>query len=390
MTYDRKRRRNTALALKLKRQIGEHGPISVADYMNACLQDPAHGYYRCRTAIGAAGDFITAPEITQVFGELIGMWCAVVWQQMGSPGNLNLIELGPGRGSLMRDVLRAAKVLPRFGDALAVHLIESSTVLAQQQKDALAGNASPIEWHEHLHDVPAGPSIIFANEFLDTIEVDQIVKVDEGWRQRGVSVDQNGRLCFVETHLCAGELTCSNEIADAPTGAINETQLFAPLTLPLAELAAQADATSGSASASPMAALFIDYGYNEPLLGETLQAVRNHKHEHPLTSPGEADLTAHVDFDAFSFQACGLAHVRGVNFACDGPVTQAEFLGNLGIAERTALLMQANPGKAGAIEMASARLMAPQGMGTRFKAIAIRSKSLSPLPGFAPRMHRAR
>lgn len=379
MTYDSTERRNTPLARKLQKLIGAQGPISVDDYMHACLHDADYGYYRHSAAIGAEGDFITAPEVTQVFGEVIGLWCAVVWQTMGSPGKINIVELGPGRGTLMLDLLRAAKIVPGFREAVCVHLVESNTALIDQQAVTLATMAPAIQWHDRLHDVPAGPTIIVANEFLDTVPVDQIVKVDEGWRQRGVSVDQTGKLCFVETQLVAEQLSCATIEPETPVGSIKEAQHFEVICHPLAERAAASDASSKPA---PLAALFIDYGYCEPQIGDTLQAVRQHSHEHPLTSPGEADLTAYVDFAAFDFQSCGLAKIYGVDFASDGPVTQAEFLGSLGIGERTARLMHENASLAGDLELATARLMAPQGMGTRFKVLGIRSKKLPPLPGF--------
>lgn len=375
MTVDDSHRRDTRLGQKLKSRIAASGPISVCDYMRACLQDEDDGYYRVQQAIGAKGDFITAPEVSQVFGEIIGMWCAVVWQQMGSPRRLNLIELGPGRGTLMKDLLRAAQVVPAFSDALAVHLVESSAALTKTQRATLADGRQEITWHQainNLRDMPTAASIVIGNEFLDAIPVDQLVKVAEGWRQRGVGLDEAGELCFTELGLCAGELSCSALDDCTRNTAIKETQSFTDLALPLAEIAAEV----------PLAALFLDYGYSQAQTGETLQAIRAHEHEHVLTSPGEADISAYVDFSAFAFQTCGLAKVRGVSLDCDGPVDQSVFLGSLGIAERSARLIAQNPSKAGEIELATARLMAPQGMGTRFKAVGLRTKSLPPLPGF--------
>ncbi len=347
MTYDPEARRDTPLALKLKERIRREGPISVAEYMAACLHDPEHGYYVKQPAIGRDDDFITAPEISQIFGELIGLWSAVAWQQMGSPTRVNLIELGPGRGTLMRDALRAAAKLPLFLGASDVGLIECNATLIHRQRATLSGCARPITWHASLATIEHTPSIIIANEFLDTVPASQSV---DG-RTRVVALDRTSRLVF-EPH----------------NGTISEQQDHTPL---IAELAQRSVNT-------PVAALFFDYGHTSTAPGETLQALRAHQPEHPLTSPGEADLTVHVDFEAFAARAQDHAH----GLAVDGPVSQGEFLGRLGIVERASRLMSANPAKAGEIELAVARLIAPQGMGSRFKAIGLRSPNLPILPGF--------
>jgi SAM-dependent MidA family methyltransferase len=344
-TYDPDARRDTPLAVKISQHIRSHGPMTVADYMHACLFDAEHGYYVTQPAIGRAGDFVTAPEISQVFGELIGLWCAVVWQTMGSPERVCLVELGPGRGTLMRDALRAARLLSPFCAALDVHLVETSGHLREVQRATLADAATSIGWHTDLATVPAGPTILVGNEFLDTFPVTQMV----GDRIRRVGIDANGRLVF-----------------DLASGPIREHQNHAQLT----------DALGARATASPLAGLFFDYGHVETAAGDTLQAVRAHQAEHPLCSPGEADLTVQVDFAAFA------ADARGHGLTVDGPISQGEFLGRLGIVERASRLMSANPAKAGEIELAVARLIAPHGMGSRFKAIAVRSATLPPLPGF--------
>jgi NADH dehydrogenase [ubiquinone] 1 alpha subcomplex assembly factor 7 len=345
MTYDPEARRDTPLARKLKERIRRDGAITVAQYMQACLQDPEHGYYVKQPAIGGAGDFITAPEISQVFGELIGLWSAVVWQQMGSPSRVNLVELGPGRGTLMRDALRAGSKMPLFLDALEVHLVESNAFLERRQREALAGITRPVTSHAAMDSIPPGAAIVIANEFLDTFPVAQRVEGGE----RRVALDANDRLVF-----------------EPAEGEFRERQDFARFV----------DHLASRAMSAPMAALFIDYGHLQSSAGETLQAMRSHAPEHPLCSPGEADLTVHVDFAAI-----GAALVR-CGLAVDGPTTQAEFLGRLGIVERASRLMSANPRKAGEIELGVARLIAPQGMGSRFKAIGVRSSRLSDLPGF--------
>ena len=362
--YDPELRRETPLALKLKERIRREGPITVAQYMEACLQDPDHGYYRTKAAIGAQGDFVTAPEISQVFGELIGLWCAVVWQQMGSPSKVNLVELGPGRGTLMRDALRAAKVLPAFLAAAEVHLVESNEALRRQQAEALAGWRDRLTWHTVLDALPLGrPTIVIANEFLDTFPVEQFTLTQQIARRRGVGVDAKERLCFVNVDE---PFVSTRDIDD---GIVEEANYR-----PLWQL-------NHMLSSAQLAALLIDYGHISALSGDTLQAVKCHRAEHPLTSPGEADLTVQVDF------ASAAAHLaqppQGLPApVIDGPVTQAEFLGALGILPRTARLMAANPTKAHEIEVGTARLMAVPGMGDRFKVLGVRSALLTQLPGF--------
>lgn len=360
--YDPDERRQTPLAVKLAARIAHDGPISVAAYMEACLLDPEHGYYVKRPAVGAGGDFITAPEVSQVFGELIGLWCVVVWQQMGSPSRLRLTELGPGRGTLMADALRAARVIPAFLAAVEVELVETNEVLIATQRRALETATVPIEWKERMKR-EAVPRIIIANEFLDTQPVQQYVLLDGSWMRRTVTLDAAGHLQFGIDP--AGGIPDQGRFVDARPGAIDEQQSHIAL---LSGLAAHRDE-------APLAALFLDYGHTASAVGETLQAVRQHRYEHPLTSPGEADLTCQVDFEEFAEKA------HAVGLAVDGPVSQAEFLAGLGIAERTSRLMAANPSRAGELELGVARLMSPTGMGSRFKAIGLRSADVPPLPG---------
>lgn len=368
LPYDPHARRDTPLALKLAEAIRRDGPMPIAQYMTACLQDPEHGYYRAKRAIGAAGDFVTAPEISQVFGELVGLWCAVVWQQMGSPARFNLVELGPGRGTAMADALRAGRLVPGFLEAARVVLVESNATLRAEQAATLGRTAPGVAptWIDGFADLPAEhPVIIVANEFVDTFAVDQVEIDGTRARPRKVGLDADGRLCFLPRPSDAD-----------PAPVIVETPRYQHLFDLRRAIAGR-----------PHAALWIDYGYvwdadGQPPTGETLQAVRNHRAEHPLTSPGEADLTAHVDFTTLAgafncpmaegFAAC----------AIDGPVPQANFLGALGIMQRASRLMAANPAKAHEIEMGVARLMAVPGMGDRFKVLAIRSPDLPPLPGF--------
>jgi SAM-dependent MidA family methyltransferase len=357
--------RESPLETALKARISRDGPIGVADYIEACLHDPVHGYYRHQAAIGAAGDFVTAPEISQVFGELMGLWCAVVWQQMGSPSAVRLIELGPGRGTLMADALRAARIVPAFRQALQVELVESNATLVSVQRTGLAGEGVPITWSSELRP-GAGPTIVIANEFLDTLPMAQWVWRDGVWRTRRVGLNAAGALAFVddEPHVCA---KLAAHVGTPREGDIYESR----------EKAFDGLADKLAGVGSPLAALMIDYGHTSPGFGDTLQAVSSHRHAPPLATPGEADLTAQVDFAAFA------KAVRRAGLATDGPLPQGEFLGRLGAIERTSRLMAANPGQAGTIEAGIARLMAPAGMGGRFQVIGIRSVDLAPLPALA-------
>ncbi|MGI9411814.1 MAG: class I SAM-dependent methyltransferase [Hyphomicrobiaceae bacterium] len=374
-------RRQTPLAKLLVQRIREQGAISVLDYIETCLTDPIYGYYTTQTAIGSDGDFITAPEISQVFGELIGVWCVLVWQQMERPDALNLVELGPGRGTLMADALRALAKVPGLAQSLRLHLIESSDHLSHQQDETLAGlGSNPKHWRsleEYCREANrgSGPAIIIANEFLDALGITQWIAQRSdvadrvAWHQRRVGVDDAGLLQFEM------DRAPTDEAADLPptdlTAEPGEIFEFAPAFDASVVLGLKTLAERG-----PLAGLFIDYGHTVSATGETLQAVRNHTYEHPLSSPGEADLTAQVDFAMLTRLA------TSAGLAVDRPVTQAEFLGRLGVVERTSRLMSANPAKAATIEAGTMRLLAPNGMGTRFKAITLRSPGLAPLPCF--------
>jgi NADH dehydrogenase [ubiquinone] 1 alpha subcomplex assembly factor 7 len=366
-------RAQTPLALKLKESIRRDGSMSVAGYMQACLQDSEHGYYRRQPVLGTGGDFVTAPEISQVFGELIGLWCAVVWQQMGSPASVNLIELGPGRGTLMRDALRASRIVPGFRDALSIHLVDSNEVLRELQRAMLAESGLDIHFHHECRDVLAlashvrdYPTVVIANEFLDTLPVEQFVYGEGAWRARTIGLDGE-RLCFdTATHAPAGRGAFPT-FATPHDGDVLEV---CPDHRNIAE-----DLRT-RAQLGPLAALFIDYGHEKTGFGDTLQGVASQKHVSPFHAPGETDLSAQVDFQHFA-DACA-----GAGLNVDGPLPQAEFLGRLGIIERASRLMSANPAQASTIEAGVARLLAPTGMGSRFLALGVRSAGLPPLPGF--------
>jgi SAM-dependent MidA family methyltransferase len=360
---------SSLLLERLREAIARDGPMPIDRYMQACLADPEHGYWQRTASIGAGGDFITAPEISQVFGELIGIWCALAWERLGRPAPLRLVELGPGRGTLMRDALRAVRALPQFLDAATVHLVELSAPLREVQRQTLASSAQggkeqrgvpAIAWHERLDEVPPGPAIIIANEFLDALPIRQLVHTGGSWRERVIDLAPDGGLRFA-----VGSPAPHPGDAQPGDGAIME--LRAGEEEMLATLAARS---------GPLVALFIDYGPAEAAFGDTLQAVARHAYASPLAEPGSVDITAHVQFAALARKA------RGAGFAADGPLTQAEFLGRLGLVERAARLMTANPGRAGEIEAAVQRLISPTGMGSLFKVLAVRSPELSPLAAF--------
>jgi SAM-dependent MidA family methyltransferase len=373
MTYDCGLRRETPLAACLKRRIQSSGPIGIRDYMTACLYDGEHGYYRTRPAIGRGGDFVTAPEISQVFGELIGLWSAVVWQQMGSPARFALIELGPGRGTLMRDALRATRRVPGFHAAATVVLVETSETLEREQRRTLADLSVAIRWLRAADirssaDLGRLPTILIANEVLDCEPRDQLVLTETGWVRRLVGLDGAGRLAFCDGEPAEGTTAHSARRVARIFPHARPGAVFEP-----SERHWSLDLLAGRSAA----ALYIDYGHVQPMLGDTLQAVRGHRFEHPLASPGEADLTMQVDFARHA----AIAASQPEPLAVGGPVSQAEFLGALGIVERASRLMAANPDQAASIEAGVARLMQPTGMGGRFKVLGLRSRHLPALPG---------
>lgn len=383
LPYDPGLRRDTALAVLLKEEIRTRGPIRVHDYIHRCLFDSDYGYYRRQMPIGSQGDFITAPEISQIFGELIGLWAATVWQAMGSPPAFHLIEYGAGRGTLMRDALRAARIVPAFLDAVRVTLCDINPALRRLQQDTLSSLNLPTgklrflegfdEEEQYRAHCAGEPAIVIANEFIDVWPVHQYTRAKQGWIGRWVGLDDAERLQFTGPPTHAGldtpqpgpDVDLDARFPDArPGDVVTQTHY------------GFADEVLGPWQT--VAALFIDYGHSEPLVGDTLQAVRNHAYEHPLASPGEADLTHQVDFQDFARRvAC-----HSENLTVDGPIAQAEFLGRLGIVERASRLMSANPGKAAEIEAGVMRLLSPQGMGSRFKTVAVRSKDLPLLPAF--------
>lgn len=346
----------------LRQRIAAAGPLTVADYMAEALGNPHWGYYITTDPLGAAGDFVTAPEISQMFGELLGAWCIQVWLDMGAPPQVTLVELGPGRGTLMADVLRAmAGMAPSFLKAATLHLVETSPVLRHKQAETLK-SVRPIFWHDRLAEVPDTPGVpllVLANEFFDALPIHQYQRTGQGWAERLVDVDsEKGGLRFVlgpsQTMVpISGRL----DMETVPVGTVVDV---CPAGAAVAgELAARLVCRGG-------AALVVDYGHAAPVPTDTLQALRRHRFVPVLETPGEADLTAHVDFTAL---AAAAAAAGAVTY---GPETQRAFLLTLGLRERAAILRaQANVAQRQALDAAVHRLTASKAMGTLFKAMAI-------------------
>ena len=353
----------TALAEEIRERIRRDGPISVAAYMELCLHHPAHGYYRRGRPIGAAGDFVTAPEVSQMFGELIGLWCAAVWQSMGQPHRVRLVELGPGRGTLLADALRAMRTVPAFRDAIDLHLVESSESLRAEQA-ALLADAHP-SWHERFETVPPGPVVFIANEFFDALPIRQFERVGNAWEERVVTLAPSSQAL---RFAASNSLPVEAGLGCAPSGAIAER---APAREALAGALAERVAAEGGA------ALIIDYGHEQPGFGDTLQAMKRHSRHDALDEPGSADLTAHVDFSALASAA------RHEGAHVFGPMPQGRFLKGLGIEARAARLRQnASTDQAADIDAALRRLTGVHGMGELFKALVLAHPALDTPPGF--------
>lgn len=339
---------------RLARAITLGGPIPIAQFMAAAN---AH-YYGTRDPLGTAGDFVTAPEISQMFGELVGAWCADLWARAGSP-DCAWVELGPGRGTLARDALR---VMARAGLRPVVHFVETSAVLRAAQAEAAPGAV----FHDDVTSLPADkPLLIVANEFFDALPIYQLVRGAEGWHERRVACQDTLFLPVAGKRV--PDSVVPEALRDAAPGSVIETS---PASVAVARALAQRIAAQGGA------ALIVDYGYDGPAIGETLQAVKGHAYANPFDSPGEHDLTAHVDFATLASIAA-LAEAR-----VHGPVPQGDFLGALGIAERATALARANPERGDGLAEAHRRLTSPAEMGSLFRAMALVSQDWPEPAGF--------
>jgi NADH dehydrogenase [ubiquinone] 1 alpha subcomplex assembly factor 7 len=351
----------------LKALLGSRAGLSVAEFMAWCLTEGKGAYYRAADPIGQSGDFITAPEVSQIFGELIGLWAGAVWQSMGQPAPIQLIELGPGRGTLIVDALRALRVLPEFLAAMELHFVERSERLRERQRHAIVGRFAPV-WHESLADIPDAPAIIIANEFFDALPVTQYVHSGGTWRERVVRLGEGGQPVFA-----AGDAVALPELPAAASepeeGEILETR---PSALPVIE------AIGRRARRFPTAALIVDYGYSGDAYGDTLQAVRAHNYADPLTAPGESDLSAHVNFAELARMA------EGCGLTAYGPMPQGHFLLALGLETRLRKLLASPLDELARqnLVLGSRRLIDPQQMGELFKAMALVSPGVPAPPPF--------
>ena len=360
---------STPLSDKIKGLIRAGGPISVTDYFALCLADPEYGYYRTREPFGRHGDFITAPEISQLFGEMIGVFMVHAWQQHGAPGNVRLVEIGPGRGTMTADMLRVIRrIAPPLYENLSVHLVETSERLRGVQRVTLEAYSTKVSWHDDFEHVPAGFCLIAANELFDAIPIRQFVRTPTGFRERVVSLDADGELTFA-----AGVATLDPAVLPGPIGAIPDGTIFelAPARQAVMQTLCERLKHQGGT------ALIIDYGHMVTGFGDTLQAVMNHDFDPPLAHPGEADLTSHVDFEDLA----KIAVSAGVHL--NGGLRQGEFLYGLGLAERaSALSRDKDPSEQRLIAAAVDRL-AGEGagkMGELFKVIAVSSSALDLTP----------
>jgi SAM-dependent MidA family methyltransferase len=343
-------------------RIAEAGPMSVADYMAACLMHPEFGYYATRDPFGPGGDFVTAPEISQMFGELLGLCLAQVWLDQGRPARFVLAELGPGRGTLMADVLRATRGVPGFRDAAEVHLVEGSAVLRAAQRRAIAGD---VIWHERVESLPEGPLYLLANEFFDALPIRQFQRSGDGWRERVVGQSAGQLTLGLGGPVAPPAL--AERLADTREGDIVET--CGPGEAVAAEIGARIAAQGG-------AALIVDYG-DWQSLGDTFQAVKGHAPVDPMAEPGAADLTAHVDFAALARVAAPALHTR--------LTPQGIFLERLGIAARAEALARNLSGPALESHLAAyQRLTGAEEMGTLFKVLGLYPEGAAPPPGLEP------
>ena len=347
---------------RLIRQIRMDGPIPVSAYMQTCLHDPSDGYYANGAGLGR--DFITAPETSQMFGELVGLWMVAQWQALGSPERFNLVEIGGGRGTLMADALRVAKrFLPL--ERVQLILIEASAELRRIQSAALAG-FDP-QFVDALAAVPDGPTILIANEFLDCLPARQFVREGDVWRERVVGLDEAGELAF---GIDRSDLSAEDAGALSPAPLSGEAEVQPGLEGVVDGLSARAE------NSDPLYALFLDYGPDTGSPKDSLRAYKNGKQLHPLALPGSSDLTVDVDFKRLSKLA------RDSGLAVFGPLSQGVFLGALGLQARLDTLIKSHPDKADGLFAGAQKLVAPDGMGTRFKVICLASAGLPAPIGF--------
>lgn len=359
----------TELGEKIKAIIRANGPISVTDYFALCLADPEHGYYKTRQPFGRGGDFVTAPEVSQLFGEMLGIFMVHAWQRHNTPAHVRLVEIGPGRGTMMADMLRViSRLAPSLYGTMTVHMIETSEKLQAVQRESLALHAPKVSWHDGFEDVPSGFTLLAANELFDAIPIRQFVKTSTGFRERLVGLDAGDELGFIAGIATLDPASLPGPPQSLPEGTICE---IAPARQAvMSTLCDRLRIHGGSA-------VIIDYGHMVSNFGDTLQAVRRHDYDPPLAHPGEADLTSHVDFQNLAETAVAF----GVKV--NGCMHQGDFLALLGLMERAASLGQnKSPAVQHDIQTAVERLAgAGEGrMGELFKVLVVSSPAVDVLP----------
>ncbi len=353
---------SVTLAARLTTQIRSRGPIPLSDFMAACLFDPEDGFYRRQSAIGRNGAFTTAPEISQMFGEIIGAWLVKTWQDQGRPSPIALVELGPGHGTMMSDILRTVSHCPEFCRACCLFLVETSTKMRAVQRKKLS-TVDPV-WIEDIGELPDLPLFLVANEFFDALPIRQFRRTKTGWNEIRVGIDRTG-LVLCETP-CGRDIEPRERDADTIPGDIVEIR---PASLTIAAEISKTIREFGGT------ALIIDYGAPRSL-GQTLQAVKNHRFTNPLAEPGEADISAHVDFGAIRHAAQGVS--------CSALLNQGVWLELLGITERARILARNLSGESlRQHQAAHRRLTHPDEMGSLFKVMSLYPSEMSPPPGFS-------
>lgn len=350
----------TPLADKITQLIEQAGPLRISDYFALCLGDPDHGYYQNNDPFGRAGDFITAPEVSQLFGEMIGVWLVHAWQAQGSPSPVRIAEIGPGRGTLMSDALRViARLAPELEAAASIHMVETSKRLRNVQRQTLVQIKERITWHSAIEEIPAGFTLVVANELFDAVPIRQFAKTSEGFRERMVGLDDDGSLAF---GLGPGSFDLSLLPVTETRVPVGEIFEISPARSAIMQ------AVAGKIVRDGGSALVIDYGHLITGFGDTLQAVYRHDYDPPLARPGEADLTSHVDFQALAeaAQAAGAFVHR--------PISQGEFLVGLGLVERAGALGAGRDALTQATIGDAVNRLAGEGegrMGALFKVLAV-------------------
>jgi len=374
---------------RLKAQIAQDGPISVAEYFTRCLHDPRDGYYANRPALGEGGDFLTAPGVSQMFGELIGLWLLETWTRMGRPSPVRLVEMGPGDGTLISDILRAARLLPEFLTAADLWLVEVSPPLRDAQAARLAGAPLAPRWADRLEAVPAGaPLLLVANEVLDCLPAHQFVRTEGGWAERMVGLDETGELSFGLRALAPPSVgEAARRAGGGVTSHLGQLPPPSPSATPppqgeglepgMVWESSPAQAALGSELGHRVArdggaALLIDYGRDAPGGGDTLQALKAHAKVPPLAEPGQADLTVWADFPAV------MAAAREAGAATGPILPQGAFLHALGIEARAQALAASRPDQAEKLARQLDRLTGAAQMGDLFKVVCLSAPGLSP------------